>query len=53
MQRSKKAASIVALLVGTVLLTACPSKTNISRINADPDRYRGKGVGVLGSVTHS
>jgi hypothetical protein len=53
MQRSKKAASIVALLVGTVLLTACPSKTNISRINADPDRYRGKEVGVAGTVTNS
>jgi hypothetical protein len=53
MQRSKKAAGFLALLVGTVLLTACPSQTNISKINADPDRYRGKEVGIAGTVTNS
>jgi hypothetical protein len=53
MQRSKKAAGFLALLLGTVLLTACPSKTNISKINADPDRYRGKEVGIAGTVTNS
>ena len=52
MQRSKKAARLVlapALLIGTVLLTACPSQTNISKINADPDRYRGKEIGIAGT----
>ncbi len=53
MQRSKKAAPFLALLVGTVLLTACPSQTNISKINADPDRYRGKEIGIAGTVTNS
>ena len=53
MQGSKKAAGFLALLVGTVLLTACPSQTNISKINADPDRYRGKEVGIVGTVTDS
>ena len=53
MQRSKKAAGFLALLLGTVLLTACPDKTNISKINADPDRYRGKEVGIAGTVTNS
>lgn len=53
MQRSKKAAVFFALLVGTVLLTACPSQTNISKIKADPDRYRGKEVGIAGTVTDS
>src|SRR5687768_6316821 len=53
MQRSKKAAGFLALLLGTVLLTACPSQTNISKINADPDRYRGKEVGIAGTVTNS
>src|SRR5687767_64408 len=53
MQRSKKAAAFMALLVATVLLTACPSQTNISKINADPDRYRGKEIGIAGTVTNS
>jgi len=53
MQGLKKAALFFALLVGTVLLTACPSQTNISKINADPDRYRGKEVGIAGRVTDS
>lgn len=53
MQRSKKAAVFFALLVGTVLLTACPGQTNISKINADPDRYRGKEIGIAGTVTNS
>ena len=53
MQRSKRAAAFLALLVGAVLLTACPSQTNISKINADPDRYRGKEVGIAGTVTNS
>jgi hypothetical protein len=53
MQRSKKAAVFFALLVGTVLLTACPSQTNISKINSDPDRYRGKEIGIAGTVTNS
>ncbi len=53
MQPLKKAAVLCALLVGTVLLTACPSQTNISKINADPDRYRGKEIGIAGTVTNS
>jgi hypothetical protein len=53
MQRSKKAVAFLALLVGAVLLTACPSQTNISKINADPDRYRGKEIGIAGTVTNS
>ena len=53
MQRSKTAAAFLALLIGTVLLTACPSQTNIAKINADPDRYRGKEVGIAGTVTDS
>ncbi|HET8783008.1 MAG TPA: hypothetical protein VFM63_11365 [Pyrinomonadaceae bacterium] len=53
MQRSRKAAAFLALFVGVVLLTACPSQTNISKINADPDRYRGKEIGIAGTVTNS
>jgi hypothetical protein len=49
----RKTAVFVALLSGTLLLTACPSQTNISKINADPSRYRGKEVGIVGRVIDS
>ena len=49
----KKAAIFFVLLGGTLLLTACPSQTNIAKINADPDRYRRKEVGIAGRVTDS
>ena len=49
----KKAAVFFVLIAGTLLLTACPSQTNIAKINADPDRYSGKEVGIVGRVTDS
>ena len=49
----KKTAVLLALLGGTLLLTACPSQTNIAKINADPGRYQGKEVGIAGRVTDS
>ena len=49
----KKMAPAAVLLAAVFLLTACPSQTTISRINADPGRYRGKEVGVIGTVTDS
>ena len=49
----KKAVVFFALIGGTLLLTACPSQTNIAKINADPDRYRGKEIGIAGTVTDS
>jgi len=49
-----KKAAVFAVLVGaTLLLTACPSQTNIARINRDPNHYRGKEVGIVGTVTDS
>src|SRR6185369_12290292 len=53
MRGTKTAVILVALVVGTLLLTACPSQTNIGKINADPGRYRGKEVGIVGRVTDS
>jgi hypothetical protein len=49
----KKAAFFLVLIAGTLLLTACPSQTNIAKIKADPDRYRGKEIGIAGRVTDS
>jgi len=53
MHTIKKSAAILVILCGALLLTACPSQTNISKINADPGRYRGKEVGIVGRVTDS
>jgi uncharacterized lipoprotein YajG len=49
----RKFAYFLSLLVGTLLLTACPSETTISKINSDPGRYRDKDVVVVGKVTDS
>ena len=49
----KKAAVFVVLIGATLLFTACPSQTKIAKINANPDRYRGKEVGIAGRVTNS
>jgi hypothetical protein len=49
----KKAAVLFVLIGGALLFTACPSQTNIARINANPDRYRGKEVGIAGRVVDS
>ena len=49
----KKAVAFSFLVAALLLLTACPSQTNIAKINANPDRYRGKEVGIAGRVTDS
>ena len=41
------------LLASALVLTACPSRTTINKINADPQRYFDKEVGVAGTVTDS
>jgi hypothetical protein len=41
------------LLFGTFLFTACPQHETISKILADPGRYRNKEVGITGRVTDS
>ncbi|MCM3873136.1 MAG: hypothetical protein ND895_20835 [Pyrinomonadaceae bacterium] len=53
MYLAKRVGLISLVLIGAVLLTACPEKETISRINADPGRYRDKEVGIVGNVTDS
>ena len=53
MSGTNRIALIVAVLIGTFLVTACPSQTNIAKINADPGRYRNKEVAIVGRVTDS
>ncbi|HYE14420.1 MAG TPA: hypothetical protein VD968_08280 [Pyrinomonadaceae bacterium] len=52
---SKRRALLLSTLLAalTLGLTACPSRTNIGKINADPNRYMDKEVGVAGTVTDS
>jgi len=53
MSSIKKLTFFFALIGGTILLTACPSETTISKVNNDPGRYRDKEVVVVGRVTDS
>ena len=53
MHLAKRFGASSLILIGALLLTACPQQTNISRINADPGRYRNKEVGIVGTVTDS
>lgn len=53
MHQTKKVVLIAFLSFSVLALTACPSKTTISRINADPGRYRNKEVAIAGRVTDS
>ena len=53
MQLLKKTIAVFSLCAGLLLLTACPSQTTISKINADPARYRNKEVAIVGRVTDS
>jgi len=49
----KRLGVAVVLVAAVVLLTACPSQTSISKINADPARYRNKEVAIAGTVRES
>ncbi|HKO97681.1 MAG TPA: hypothetical protein VJU86_11850 [Pyrinomonadaceae bacterium] len=53
MQSLKKTVAAFSLLAGLMLLTACPSQTTISKINADPARYKNKEVAIVGVVRDS
>jgi hypothetical protein len=53
MRLGVKSIFLSLLLLGSLLLTACPQRETISKINADPGRYRNKEVGVAGTVTDS
>jgi hypothetical protein len=41
------------IVAGSLILTACPTRTSIERINRDPGRYVGKEVAIAGHVTTS
>ncbi len=49
----KRVGAASLLLAAVFLLSACPSQTTISKINADPARYRNKEVSIAGTVRDS
>ena len=49
----KRLGSASLILAAVLLFTACPSQTTISKINADPARYRDKDVAIVGTVRDS
>ena len=50
---SRRSFVLPALLAGVLAFAGCPSRTTIGKINADPQRYFDKEVGVVGRVTDS
>ena len=51
--RLRTSVLFAALLASALFLTACPARTNISRIKGDPSRYENKTVAVGGVVRDS
>jgi hypothetical protein len=49
----RKSVGLVLVCAIAVILTACPSQTTISKINANPAKYQNKEVGIVGTVTDS
>jgi hypothetical protein len=44
---------VLLLIVGTLVLAACPTRTSIEKINRDPGRYAGREVAIGGRVSNS
>ncbi|HYN86578.1 MAG TPA: hypothetical protein VER32_15120 [Pyrinomonadaceae bacterium] len=53
MRSRRRLSAALALCAAALVLTACPSRTNIGKINADPGRYFDKEVAIAGRVTNS
>ncbi len=53
MTKKRRAGLLLLALIGALFVTACPNRESISKINADPGRYRNKEVGVAGTVRDS
>lgn len=53
MSLSKRIVGLIVLLAIAFAATGCPQRETISKINADPGRYRNKEVAVAGTVTDS
>ncbi|MGH9798913.1 MAG: hypothetical protein ACRD82_00970 [Blastocatellia bacterium] len=43
----------LSLLAAAIFLMGCPDQTTVNNLNGDPERYRGKDVLIVGTVTNS
>lgn len=48
-----KALPLLALGVACLVLTACPPRESIAKVNLDPGRYANKQISIAGRVTNS
>ena len=53
MKKSLSAVAVLAVVATTLLLTACPPRESIAKINRDPGRYAGRDISVGGRVLES
>ena len=53
MSKRVRTVELLIVLAVTIFATACPQRETISKINADPGRYKNKEVAVVGRVTDS
>lgn len=53
MNKRLSAALLIALLCSVLFATACPERTSIADINANPSRFHDKEVAVAGTVRDS
>jgi len=52
MKRDRLAVLLMITVAG-ILLTACPQRTTIAKLESDPGRYRDREILVVGTVTNS
>lgn len=48
-----RARGVLLIVVGALLLVACPPREKIELVNRDPGRFRGKEIAVAGHVVNS
>lgn len=53
MKTNRRIGFLSLVVVAAVFLVACDNRQDISRINADPARFRDKNVTIAGTVTDS
>lgn len=53
MKTYQKTAAAMLVIIGTLMLAACPPRVSIGEINRDPGRYANRDVSITGRVTNS
>jgi hypothetical protein len=53
MKFHNKLLPVIALAVACLVLTACPPRESIAKVNLDPGRYANKEISIAGRVSNS